>query len=326
VFEGWKPAGQGFVLSPAEADAMLAGDPRNAEVIRPYLAGEDVNGRPDFSPSRWVIDFRDWPEERAREYAVPFERVERMVLPERVTANREAHRKRWWQFGETRPALRRAIAPLDRCLVLTRHSKSVQAVFVPSDIVMSEATVVFAYDDDAHFGLLASGFHWWWAVTRGSTLETRIRYTSTDCFETFAQPELTETVGNLGGQLNEHRSTLMLDRQEGLTTAYNRVHDPDEHADDVARLRELQVELDHAVRDAYGWSDLDLGHGFHETKVGPRFTFATAPRQEVLDRLLELNHERYAEEVRQGLHGKPKTKGCRKSAHVGAMSLEFDGV
>ena len=96
---------------------MLAGDPRNAEVIRPYLAGEDVNGRPDFSPSRWVIDFRDWPEERAREYAVPFERVERMVLPERVTANREAHRKRWWQFGETRPALRRAIAPLDRCLV-----------------------------------------------------------------------------------------------------------------------------------------------------------------------------------------------------------------
>ena len=48
--------------------------------------------------------------------------------------------------------------------------------------------------------------------------------------------------------------------------------------------------------------------------------------QEVLDRLLELNHQRYAEEVRQGLHGKPKAKGRRKSAHAGAMSLEFDGV
>ena len=107
----------------------------------------------------------------------------------------------------------------------------------------------------------------------------------------------------------------MLDRQDGLTKTYNRVHDPDEHADDIARLRELHVELDYAVRDAYGWTDLDLGHGFHETRFGTRFTFAPAPRQEVLDRLLELNHERYAEEVRQGLHGKPKAKGKRKAAH-----------
>ena len=83
----------------------------------------------------------------------------------------------------------------------------------------------------------------------------------------------------------------MLDRQEGLTKTYNRVHDPDEHADDIARLRELHVELDYAVRDAYGWTDLDLGHGFHETKFGTRFTFAPGPRQEVLDRLLELNHD-----------------------------------
>ena len=92
----------------------------------------------------------------------------------------------------------------------------------------------------------------------------------------------------------------MLDRQEGLTKTYNRVHDPDEHADDIARLRELHVELDYAVRDAYGWTDLDLGHDFHETKFGTRFTFAPAPRQEVLDRLLELNHARYARGGRAG--------------------------
>ena len=52
--------------------------------------------------------------------------------------------------------------------------------------------VVFAYDDDGHFGLLSSGFHWWWAVTHASTMRTDIRYTPTDCFETFAQPELTD--------------------------------------------------------------------------------------------------------------------------------------
>ena len=119
----------------------------------------------------------------------------------------------------------------------------------------------------------------------------------------------------------------MLDRQEGLTTTYNRVHDPDEHADDIVRLREIHVALDYAVRDAYGWDDLDLGHDFHETKFGTRYTFAPVPRQEVLDRLLELNHERYAEEVRQGLHAKPKGKARRKAAPAGAMTLGgFDDV
>ena len=71
--------------------------------------------------------------------------------------------------------------------------------------------------------------------------------------------------------------------------------------------------MDKAVAAAYGWSDLDLGHGFHEAKQGPRFTLSESARREVLARLLKLNHERYAEEVAQGLHdkakGKPKVTG-----------------
>lgn len=103
------------------------------------------------------------------------------------------------------------------------------------------------------------------------------------------------------------------------------MHDPDEHSGDIEHLRELHVQLDHAVCDAYGW-DLDLGHGFHETRFGTRFTFAPTPRQEVMDLLLELNHTRYAEEVRQGLHGKPKLKGRRQRSQAEAMTLELDGV
>ena len=326
TFQGTVVVGMGFVLSPDEAQTMIAADPRNAEVVRPYLIGEDLNSRPDRSPSRWVIDFRDWSEERARTYREPFSRVDTLVRPERAKVNREAHRVRWWQFGDKRPALYRTIVALDRCIAITLVSKTVQPMFVPTGIVYAHKLGVFAYADDAHFGLLSSSLHWWWTVTRTSTMRTDINYSPTDCFETFPQPELTDAVAILGGELNEHRSALMLNRQEGLTKTYNRVHDPDEHADDIARLRELHVQLDHAVRDAYGWSDLDLGHGFHETKFGTRFTFAPASRQEVLDRLLELNHQRYAEEVRQGLHGKPKAKGRRKSAHAGAMSMEFDGV
>jgi hypothetical protein len=161
-------------------------------------------------------------------------------------------------------------------------------------------------------------------VTHASTLETRVNYTPTDCFETFVQPTLTPAIGELGAALHAHRSALMLEREEGLTTTYNRVHNPDEQADDIARLRELHVELDLAVSDAYGWSDLDLGHDFHDTKFGTRFTFAPVPRQEVLDRLLELNQARYTEEVQMGLH--KKKKATRKAAPSGAMTMDFGGV
>ena len=71
--------------------------------------------------------------------------------------------------------------------------------------------------------------------------------------------------------------------------------------------------MDQAVAAAYGWTDLDLDHSFHETKQGTRFTISESARREVLARLLKLNHERYAEEVAQGLHdkgkGKPKATG-----------------
>jgi len=74
--------------------------------------------------------------------------------------------------------------------------------------------------------------------------------------------------------------------------------------------------MDQAVAAAYGWDDLELAHDFHETPQGLRFTISEAARREVLSRLLELNHQRYAEEVEAGLHekknSKRKAKGRRK--------------
>jgi hypothetical protein len=116
----------------------------------------------------------------------------------------------------------------------------------------------------------------------------------------------------------------MLSRQEGLTKTYNRFHDPDEAAADIMRLRELHVEMDQAVAAAYGWDDLDLGHGFHPTKQGLRFTISEQARRQVLGHLLSLNHQRYDEEVRLGLHAtgaKRKSKGRKKTAANGQMML-----
>jgi hypothetical protein len=43
------------------------------------------------------------------------------------------------------------------------------------------------------------------------------------------------------------------------------------------QFRDLHVEMDHAVTAAYGWTDLDLGHGFHETRQGLRFAISRRP-------------------------------------------------
>jgi ATP-dependent protease Clp ATPase subunit len=90
---------------------------------------------------------------------------------------------------------------------------------------------------------------------------------------------------------------------------------------DIQNLRQLHVEMDHAVAAAYGWTDLDLGHGFHETKQGVPHTTSDPARREVLARLLKLNHERYAEEVKQGLHEKKKSKATKGKKAVAAEDL-----
>ncbi len=80
--------------------------------------------------------------------------------------------------------------------------------------------------------------------------------------------------------------------------------------------------MDQTVAAAYGWTDFALNHGFHETRQGVRYTISEPARREVLARLLKLNHERYAEEVRQGLHEKKKTTAAKKPRKATANADE----
>ena len=114
----------------------------------------------------------------------------------------------------------------------------------------------------------------------------------------------------------------MLSRGAGLTATYNLVHDPKCADADIAELRDIHLAIDEAVVRAYGWTDLldsGLDHGFHDTRQGTRYTIGPVVRQEVLDRLLELNHARYAAEVKAGLHDKRRKK--RPAADGDDMAL-----
>ena len=97
---------------------------------------------------------------------------------------------------------------------------------------------------------------------------------------------------------------IMQTRREGLTATYNRFHSPNDRAADIQTLRDLHVEMDCVVAAAYGWQNLQLDHGFHDTKQGVRFTVSEAARRELLDRLLALNHQRHREEVEAEREGR----------------------
>jgi hypothetical protein len=255
-----------------------------------------------------VIDFHDWPEERAETFIECYDQVRRLVKPQRAKNKRATRRIRWWQYAERASGLYRTIAGLDRVIAITLVSKAVMPVMVPTGQVFAHKLAVFATDDSAILALLSSSPHWSWVIARTSTLETRINYSPSDVFETFAQPKLTSEMRKLGNLLDERRRETMLTRQAGLTKTYNLVHDVRCSDADIIDLREIHRRIDQAVTKAYGWNDLDLVHGFHETRQGIRYTVGHAAMQEILDRLLELNHERYADEAAAGLHDRKRRR------------------
>ena len=126
----------GFVLTPEEADAMLAADPRNADVIRRYLDGEDLNQRPDGSPSRWVIDFRDWTEERARQYPEPLRSVSSSSCGQSAASRTsEAIASAGGSSGRQARSSTRRLRGSIAASRSRRVSKAVQPMFVPAGIV-----------------------------------------------------------------------------------------------------------------------------------------------------------------------------------------------
>ena len=332
-FQGSIVLGMGFVLQPEEANQLIEKNSRNRDVLFPFLNGEDLNSRPDQSPSRWVINFFDWPIERAMEYPDCFQILENRVKPERTRkkpgtdeyALRKPLPQRWWIYADKRPELYVTISKLRRCLVGVLHTKYWSVNFYKDRIVFSHALAVFALEDDASFGLLTSSIHEAWAREYSGSLETRLRYTPSDCYGTFPFYKSKATlVGSLAKEYDAQRQRIMTSEQKGLTEMYNRFHNSEVAGNDIQELRDLHVEMDKAVTVAYGWDDLKLGHEFHQTKQGLRFTISESSRREVLSRLLKLNHERHAEEVDEGLHV-PKRAGRKGGTVEAGVSAPQEG-
>jgi hypothetical protein len=146
AFMGSNVLGMGFVLEPDEAEAWIAEDPRNAEVLFPYLNGEDLNSRPGASARRYVIDFTGKSEVAAARYAKPFARLQQAVKAERLAKPEPVAKAPWWQFLRPAHELRKGIVGLREVLAIALVSKAVMPMRVLTGQVFSHKLGVFASD------------------------------------------------------------------------------------------------------------------------------------------------------------------------------------
>lgn len=331
-FNGWYLRGMGFALTPAARDDLISRDIANSSQIMPYIGGDEVNSTPTQTFDRYVINFGQMELAEAEEWPDLIDIVRMTVKPERDKVTRVPHRKYWWRFAETRPALAVALALLDCCLVTSRHQPHLIFAFQPADRVFSEALYVFPLDTHTAFAVLQSRIHEHWARLFSSSMKTDLRYTASKCFATFPFPQpdpraVIDEVEAAGKALNEARAAFMIDTDQGLTKTYNALKDPENHDSPIVELRHLHEAMDRVVLDAYGWTEVEVPPFCPQSEADQ--ARLQAFEDEVIDRLYVLNAERAREEKRLGQkpgRGKKKKAAPRAGrGHPEQRSLFGDG-
>lgn len=334
MFQGVDFLGDGFLLESEQAQNMLNSDPNLSEVILPVVNGQELNNHPLQISDRWIINFFDWSLEKAQRYHAAFDRISELVRPERENQKDIGAKKKWWQFLRPRMEMYSRIKSLDRCFISSVTTKHLNFLGVLPNRVFLKTLKVFTTDRYDLYAVVQSNLHEVWVRKYSGSLGATLRYSN--CFETFPFPSgLWQTVNpelaQLGETYHEHRRALMLSLWLGLTDIYNLFHRRDlspEHIAKVSKkslpeadagyrgilqLRQYHRELDTAIRNAYGWHDLNLAHDFYDIDTLPendrvRYTISPTARKEVLKRLLAENHLRAALQPAKPTKSKTKKK------------------
>ncbi len=322
---GFKLHGAGFIVHTEEAIRLGLGAATGiVQHIRPYHNGRDLTNKPR---GVMVIDLFGLSAEEVRErFPAIYQHLVERVKPERDakghTKDGAGYARLWWLHGKPRQGLRRAIAGLPRYIATVETAKHRVFQFLHAEIAPDNMLIVIALDDGTTLGILSSAIHVTWALRAGGRLGVGNdpRYNKTRCFDPFPFPtpghEHVDRVRALGEKLDSHRKrqqaahndlTLTgmynvlekLRSGEALTPKERTIHEQGL----VSVLRQIHDELDAAVLDAYGWSDLTpllrVAHGNDAPAAGPtREEARRAFDEAVLERLVALNAERAAEEAR----------------------------
>ncbi len=317
---GVKLHGAGFIVTTEQARSLGFGETPGLEFhIRAYRNGRDLMAR---SRGVMVIDLFGLDEAKTRDkFPAVYQWLYDRVRPARdvgaSTKDGAAYAKLWWLHGKPRPALRRALATLDRYVVTVETMRHRVFQFLPAAVLPDNKLVAIATDQQLHLGMLSNSVHAAWALATGGWLGVGNDsvYSKTTCFDAFAFPSddtgltpvLIERIGTLAETIDAHRKrrqaaydTLTLTgiynvlaklrAGEQLTPTERVIHTQGL----VGVLRTLHDDLDAAVLEAYGWSDLGPALADHTTAGAAAREVAVG---DLLQRLVDLNAKRAAEEA-----------------------------
>jgi hypothetical protein len=215
--------------------------------------------------------------------------------------NEDYRRINWWVFGRKHTLLRDFLKNKDRYIATVETTKHRIFQFLDHSILPDHKILAIGSDDAFHFGVLSSHIHWYWYIANSAKIgmyEGDAVYVKSRCFDPFPFPDATDTqksaIRAIAEELDAHRKRVLAAHPHlTLTGLYNVLeklkagNTPAALAADDRRifddglvliLQEHHAALDAAVSDAYGWP-VDL------------------PEEEILARLVALNHARAKEEA-----------------------------
>ena len=318
---GLKLHGSGFIVTTERAHELGLGEVAGVErYIRSYRNGRDLTDTPR---GVFVIDLFGLSEHEVRaRFPAIYQHVFDHVRPEREQNSRAIYRQNWWIHGEPRAAFRPALDGLPRFIATVETAKHRTFQFLDASMAPDNKLIVIAMDDAYALGVLFSAIHVNWAIASGSHLGVGNDpvYVKTRCFEAFPFPSATEEqrekIRGLGELLDAHRKRQQAAHPELTLTGMYNVLDKLRSGDTlspkerviheqglVSVLRQIHDDLDAAVLDAYGWTDLlpllRVAHGNDAPAEGQsREEAKRAFDEAILERLVALNAERAAEEAR----------------------------
>lgn len=308
---GMIPHGEGFLVMPEQGKQLDGG-----ALMRPYRNGRDLTSKPR---GTYVLDTFDLDESDLKtRYPETWQWLFDRVKPDRDENKRKSVREKWWRFAEPRKVLRAAHEDLDRYVATVQTSKHRFFTFLDLEIVPDDKLIAIALDKASWLGVLSSRVHILWAIATGATLEDRPVYNKNSCFDAFPFPIPTDEQGSrisdLAEQIDFHRKRQITKHPTlTLTNIYNVLEMlrageelPEKgktiHQQGViSLLKDLHDDLDRAVFEAYGWSDLAdrlVGRPGATTPRPDKPTDQAEAEEELLMRLVELNKQRAEEESR----------------------------
>jgi hypothetical protein len=303
AFQGSNILGKGFVLEPDEAQLLLSKEPNSAEIVKRFLRGEDFVDSPTQEAKKLIIDFGGIPLSKvsapasyfgpvAEDYPECLLRISQKVKPERDLQKRKPYRDKWWQYAERCSSLYATISNLSRVIFQPSPSKHLAFCFVNSDQVFSGPHTVIATSEFCDLGVLVSSIHAEWCWAYCSTMPSGSRRYNPADFLKYPFPQNKSGINRIAQIFDAKRRALMQENSIGIGMLLNKLHDKNNSEPKIFDLRSTLIDLDRAVLNSYGWSDLKIQHEFRTVGKGERFGFTQELAKEVLERLKKLNMTR----------------------------------